>query len=79
MVMAQDRIARISSHHWIRHKGQPLFHAYASVRPGTSSFCGEGRPFDSVREMDIPGYRSICCAKCCEALYGPAVAGRAHE
>lgn len=71
MVMAAESIARAASHHWVRHENQPIFHAYLSIRPGTTSVCGEGRAFQSVREMDVPGERSKCCAKCCEALYGP--------
>lgn len=59
------------SNHWLRHTGQDIFHAYLSVRPGMSSVCGHGKSFDSVREMDVPGPRSKCCAQCCEVLYGP--------
>lgn len=70
MVMEEKRIEQVSSHHWIRHKDQPIFHAYLRIRPGATSVCGQGKPFQSVREMDVPGDRSLCCAQCCEALYG---------
>mgnify|MGYP006898465970 CR=1 FL=1 len=55
---------------WIRHMGQGVFHAYLRARPGDFSVCGEGKSFDSVREMDLPGPRSKCCAQCCEVLFG---------
>lgn len=71
MVMTGKSLARIASHHWLRHPDQMIFHSYLSSRPGTPSVCGEGKTFQSVREMDVPGERSQCCAKCCEALYGP--------
>lgn len=70
MVMAAENFARVASHHWIRHTDQLIFHAYLSIRPGMTSLCGEGKAFQSVREMDVPGERSQCCAKCCVALYG---------
>lgn len=60
----------VFSHHWIRHTGQSVFHAYMSVRPGEVSICGNGKSFDSVHDMDVPGPRSKCCAHCCEALFG---------
>lgn len=64
-------IERITSHHWVRHTEQSLFHAYLKIRPDFTSVCGEGKPFDNVRNLDIPGERSKCCIRCCEALYGP--------
>lgn len=70
MVMAAENIARVRSHHWLRHLEQPAYHAYLSIRAGQMSVCGEGRAFESVREMDVPGVRSMCCHKCCLALYG---------
>lgn len=76
MVTSREKIAHI---HWVRHKGQAAFHAYASVRPGASSVCGRGEPFTSIREMDIPGDRSMCCQKCCVVLYGPSAIGRSHS
>lgn len=70
MVMATENLARVASHHWIRHPHDRIFHAYLSSHPGLNSVCGQGKPFPAVREYDLPGQYSRCCAKCCEELYG---------
>jgi hypothetical protein len=69
----------VVSHHWIRHRTDRVFHAYTTARAGVRSICGEGQPFTSVREVDIPGDRSMCCVNCCLALFGPAAVGRADQ
>lgn len=70
MVMTAENLARVASHHWIRHPADRIFHAYLNSCTGADSLCGEGKSFPAVRDYDLPGTNSHCCAKCCEELYG---------
>lgn len=73
-MVTPDQLASIATHHWIRHD-EPVFHAYLKSLPGTSSLCGDGKPFHSVRAIDVPGEHSKCCIKCCAQLYGAGFFG----
>lgn len=69
MVMGQE-IQKMQMHHWLRSRADGVFHAYFSAPPSSASACGQATTLASVREMDIPGERSKCCAHCCTALFG---------
>ena len=71
--MVTDAIARISSHHWLKHPHDESFHAFLSMKVGRVSVCGTSAPIVDTQIMQIPGERSVCCGQCTNLLYGDAV------
>lgn len=65
-----SRLSAISTHHWLKHPTQSVFHAYLVRTLGSTSVCGKGNPIQNLSEMDIPGDRSTCCIDCYSKLYG---------
>lgn len=63
-------LQKVSTHHWLKHRSEPHFHAYLSGKRGENAMCSDGQPIAELRDMDIPGDRSLCCIKCMSALYG---------
>lgn len=71
--MVNEVIARISSHHWLKHSHDDSFHAFLSMKVGHVSVCGNSEPILDTQFMQIPGARSVCCGQCTNLLYGDAV------
>lgn len=65
-------LERVITHHWLRHYGQAVYHAYVSGKPGSISVCGEQSQITNLALMDIPGDRSKCCLQCVSDLYSYA-------
>lgn len=63
-------VKKVSSHYWLRNPGDKVFHSYLIAKSGAHSVCEGGRPLSSLRAMDIPGDRSVCCNDCFLGLYG---------
>lgn len=69
MVMTPE-LKKVSTHHWLKHKPERVFHAYLSMRPGSNSVCGLSNPIADWQEMDIPGSLSPTCTSCMTELFG---------
>lgn len=63
-------VKKVSSHHWLRHPSDKVFHSYLIAKNGAHSICDSGRPLSILAAMDIPGDRSACCHSCFRELYG---------
>lgn len=72
MEIDNDRVdvKKVSSHHWLRHPDDNVFHSYLIPKNGAHSVCGGGRPLSHFDAMEIPGDRSACCHACFRGLYG---------
>lgn len=62
--------AVVLTHHWLKRIGDLSFHAFESPKLGSRSLCGEWVLLDSIRDLQIPGDRSVCCVSCHVRLYG---------
>lgn len=63
-------------HHWLRLKGDVIFHAYPSGRPGQKTLCEEGQRIGEIREIQLPGDRSVVCSKCMQEVNGCSIGGK---
>jgi hypothetical protein len=68
--MRSQKIKMVSSHYWLKHPGEKIFHAFLIAKSGAHSGCGGGLPISNLESMDIPGEHSGCCSECFFWLYG---------
>ena len=66
---------KITTHYWLLQPEGDVFHAYLALRTGQNSVCAEVAPITNLGAMNIPGDRSLCCARCFQGLYGINLSG----